>query len=101
MLNKIVALLPRVKFDRARDNGKRNWQVTRNVEIKRALAGVIGLAMTLTAISCTQSVPQEGVLGDWQGTIAADFEESRLILHIGVRRYAAWRAKARSKASDP
>jgi hypothetical protein len=80
-LNKLMALPTRGQFGRAREDGKRKWQVTKNV-VKRALAGVIGFAMTLTAISCTESVRHQGVLGDWQGTIADDFGKSRLILRI-------------------
>src|SRR5215472_2978671 len=54
----------------------------KKLEVKKALAGVIGFALTLTAISCTESARQKSVLGDWQGTIAAGFGKSRLILNI-------------------
>jgi len=54
----------------------------KKLEVKKALAGVIGFALMLTAISCTESGRQKSVLGDWQGTIAAGFGKSRLILRI-------------------
>jgi len=58
----------------------------KSVEVKKALAVVIGFALTLTAISCTKSVRQQGVLGDWQGTIEAGSGKSRLILRISEGR---------------